>query len=471
MDKENHSDLRPFFEPESIAVIASMKDGGGLGWRAITNLRNFGYGGKIHPISLSCDEVLGLKTCSDITEVGEPVDLAIVITPPPTVPGIIEKCAHSGVKAALIVSENFAEAGDEGAELQDELTEIVRRTGIRIMGPNTIGIINPAVGLITAPYYVAYQNVLRGGVAYCSQTGFVGPTAHPLKDYAYPISKTCDVGNKCDVNEVDLLDYLADDPDTRVVAMHLEDIKDGRRFIEAAQRLVARKPLVVLKPGRTEAGGRASASHTGSLAGDEQVYDSAFRQAGAIRVSTWQEFWQVPKVFSSQPLPAGNRVAIVTHTGGAGVVATDTAVEAGLEVASFSAPTLEKLAGISPRLAKNPIDMGPILAVAEDAMQIQEEGPAIVLDDPNVDCAAIAVYGGLEQIVEPIVEMLVRLMENRSKPVVIWVYGMQLTPMQEMMRQLEAQGLPAYIDFETAIKALGAAARYVEIRREFESSR
>ncbi|HEY48603.1 MAG TPA: hypothetical protein G4O13_00975 [Dehalococcoidia bacterium] len=468
MQAGQRSDLRHFFEPDAIAVIASMKDGSGLGYRTITNLRNFGFRGRIYPINPYYDEVLGLKSYSDVTEVGEPIDLAIVITPPPTVPAIIEQCAHSGVKAALIVSENFAEAGGEGAELQRELVEIVRRTGIRVMGPNTIGIVNPAAGLITAPYYVSYQNVQRGGVAYCSQTGFVGPTAQPLRDYAYPISKTCDVGNKCDVNEVDLLNYLADDPDTRVVAMHLEDIRDGRGFIEAARRLVPRKPLLVFKAGRTEAGARASASHTSSLAGDEQVYDSAFKQAGAIRVRSWQEFWEVPRVFSSQPLPRGNRVAIVSHTGGAGVVATDTAVEAGLTVASFSAETLEKLAEMSFRLTTNPMDMGPILSVAENAFQIQEDGLAAALDDPNVDCAALAVYGGLEQLVSPMVEMFVRLMQNRSKTVVIWIYGMQLPAMQEMRRQLEAQGLPAYIDFETAMKALGAAARYVEIRREFE---
>lgn len=460
----NRSVLQPFFEPASVAVIGSLRDGTGLGYRAIHNMLHFGFSGRIYPVNPSYSEVLGLKSYGSVGEVAEPVDLAIVITPPPTVPAIVEQCARKGMRGAVVVSENFAEAGGDGAKLQQQLVDIKCRTGIRIMGPNTIGLLNTANGFITVPYYIAYERIQKGTVTYCSQSGFVGPTAQPLEERAYPISKMCDVGNKCDVSEVDLLDYLADDPQTSVVAMHLEDTKDGRRFMEAARNVVAQKPLLVLKSGRSEAGARASASHTSSLAGNEQVYDGAFRQAGAIRVNTWQEFLEVPKVFAFQPLPRGNRIGILTHTGGAGVTAADAAVEAGLSVTSFSPATIDRLTAYSPRLSGNPIDLGPILSVADAPFSIQEEATAVVLNDPNVDCAMITCYGGLDALIPPTMEMFERLMQRMEKPVSIWIYGMKLSSMQEMARQLDAQGLPAYLDLETSVKALGIAAQYARLK-------
>lgn len=467
MQSAGQSDMKAFFEPEAVAVIGSLKENGGLAYVAIQNMLRFGYAGRAYPVNPSYTEAHGFKAYASIGEVGQPVDLAIVITPPPTVPGIVEECARAGVKAVLVVSENFGEAGGEGMKLQQRLAEVGRRTGIRIMGPNTIGLMNTSNGFITVPYYIAYDRVQKGGIAFCSQSGFVGPTAQPLKERAYPIARMCDVGNKCDVNEVDLLDYLADVPEAKVVAMHLEDVKDGRRFMEAARRLVRRKPLLILKSGRSEAGARASASHTSSLAGNEKVYDAAFRQVGAFRVNTWHEFWEIPRFFASQPLPKGNRIGIVTHTGGAGVVATDVAVEAGLTIAKFTEKTLKRLYDFSPRLVTNPCDMGPILSIVDNPFYVQEEGTVAIVEDPNVDCAAIATYG-MEQIVEPIVAMFVRLKQRTSKPFVVWIYGMQLTAMEEMVRQLEANGIPAYLDFETAVKALGIAARYAAMRRELD---
>ena len=308
----------------------------GLGYGAIKNMLDFGFQGKLYPVNPSGGDVLGLKAYSSIDELSGSIDLAIVITPPQTVPAIIEQCAQKGIKAAVIVSENFAEAGDGGTQLQQQLVDITNRTGIRIIGPNTVGVFNLANGLVTIPYMIGYKDIRKGGIAYCSQTGIAAAQCQPLGDRAYPISKMCDFGNKCDVNEVDLLNYLSDDPDTRVVVMHLEDVKDGRSFIDAARSIASHKPLFILKPGRSEAGARASASHTGSLAVSDRIYDSAMKQVGAIRVNTWQEYWDIPKVFAYQPLPMGNRIAIVSHSGGAGVIAADAAVEAGLVMANFS---------------------------------------------------------------------------------------------------------------------------------------
>jgi len=469
MSQGDRSDLKPFFEPASVAVFGSLKEGMGLGYGVIRNMLQFGYSGKIYPVSPTYSgEVLGFRVYSAVNDVAEPIDAAIVITPPPTVPGIIEQCARKGVKAAVIVSENFAEAGAAGAKFQQQLVDIVHRTGIRIMGPNTIGIFNPASGFVTNPYLITQEKIRKGGIAYCSQTGYVGLAAKPLEDLALPVSKLCDIGNKCDVDESDVLNYLADDPETKVVAMHIENVKDGRRFMEAARKVVARKPLLILKAGRSEAGAEAMASHTASLAGNEQVYDAVIKQVGALRLNSWEEYWEVPKVFAEQPLPRGNRIAIITGAGGLGVVVVDLAVESGLTIAKFAADTKKRLKKLSPRLGGNPIDLGPVLTVTEDPFSAQREIIEAVLDDENVDCAAISVYAGFDDLIPPITQMFDGLKPHESKPITVWIYGMTHQVLDEMLRQLESRNLPTYLDFELAVKSLGFAARYSRIKSSGE---
>jgi acetyltransferase len=468
MKSRNGSDLWAFFEPRSVAVFGSLKDGMGLGYVLIKNILDFGFTGKLYPVNPSYSEVLGMKAYPTVNEIADSVDLAVVITPPHTVPTIIKQCAQKGVKAAVIVSENFADAGGDGAKLQQQLVDITTHSGIRIMGPNTVGVFNAANGFTTIPYPFGYDRVRKGGIAYCSQTGIVLPQCQPIEDRAYPISKMCDVGNKCDVNEVDLLNYLADDLETRVVAMHLEDVKDGRSFMNAARRLAARKPLLVFKPARSAAGARASASHTGSLAVNDRVYDNAIRQTGAMRVNTWQEFWDIPKVFAYHSLPKGNRLAIISHSGGAGVVATDVAEECGLAIAKYSDTTMARLANMSPRLARNPIDLGPPLSVIDDPMSMQEEVIFTVLNDNNVDCATIVLYVGTMVPISYIVEMFDRVLRRVSKPMTVWFYGTSLSLIEEVSRQLEGLGVPTYTDQETAVKALGALVRYSRFKSGLE---
>ena len=466
MKSRDGKDMRAFFEPESVAIFGSLRDGMGLGCGVVKNMLDYGFRGRLYPINPSGGEALGLKAYPSLDELADSVDLAIVITPPPTVPGIIEQCAQKGIKAAVIVSENFAEANHEGTVLQQQLVDITTRSGIRIIGPNTVGILNVANGLVTIPYLIGYERVRRGGITYCSQTGLTAAQCQPLEDRAYPINKMCDFGNKCDVNEVDLLNYLADDPDTKVVVMHLEDVKDGRSFMEAARKVVARKPLLILKPGRTETGARATASHTSSLAVSDRIFDNALKQVGAIRVNTWQEYWDIPKVFAYQPLPEGNRIAIITHSGGAGVVAVDAAEEAGLSIAKYSRATLDKLARWAPRLARNPIDLGPALGTSEDPFGYQEKLIDTVMQDPNVDCGVIVIYEGVMSPGQLVLEMFDRLVQRFSKPLAIWVYGPKLSMTADVSRKLEERGLPTYTDLETAVKALGTLAGYAKFKRD-----
>jgi len=467
--------LKAFFEPASVAVIGSLRAMPGTAYWLIKNMGEFGYAGPIYPIHpepKKYPDVFGLQVYESVAAIPAAVDLAVAIAPPATMPEIVGRCAQKGVSAVIILSEGFAESSAEGAELQRRIAAIARDGGVRIMGPNTFGVFNAANGLATIAPFMAQDGIGReGGVAVCSQTGSTGPHQMPLGDWGYPIGKMCDIGNKCDVDEVDIMEYLADDPQTKVVALHLEDVRDGRRFMEAAQRLVRRKPLVILKTGRTGAGARASASHTGSLMGSDHVYDAACRQVGAIRVDTWQQLWEVPRALLTDRLPQGRRFAVVTITGGQGVIAADAAAHAGLEVATFSPKTTEKLVSISPRLGGNPIDLGPAMSDSRsqssgNPFAIVGEAAAAALEDENVDCATITfcTTPPLIALYPMLMDMFAELARKHSKPFNIWVYGTSLPAAEEAIRQLQTRGIPAHYDLDSAIHALGCAATYATVR-------
>jgi acetyltransferase len=475
------SDLKSFFEPRAVAAIGSLREIPGTAYWVIKNMRQFGFSGAIYPINPNPSAygvIFGCPVYASVLDVTGPIDLAAVITPPSTVPDIVAECARKGIKAVIVLSEGFAEAGKEGARLQGKLRDIARGTGIRIMGPNTFGVVNAANGLATLPPYADQEKIQRGGVAFCSQTGSIGPHQMPLEDWTYPISKMCDIGNKCDVDETDILLYLADDPETEVVAMHLEDVRDGPRFMNAAKKLTACKPLVLLKAGRSEAGASASASHTGSLAGKDPIYEAALQQVGAIRVKTWQELWEVPKTLFHQPLPKGNRFSVITFTGGQGVIAADAAAEAGLELATFSSETVRSLSQISPRLCRNPVDIGPVMSDSRSQSSANpfsalEQTIPVVLNDENVDCATITFYAGrqLASMYPAIVEMLEKSVQGVSKTVNVWIYGTSLSAMEELARRFQARGFPAAFDLDMAVKALGCAAYYSRFKANLSRER
>jgi len=311
----------------------------------------------------------------------------------------------------------------------------------------------------------------RGAIAYASQTGLVGAQALPLEDCAFPVSKICDFGNKCDVNEIDLLEYLANDSETKVIAMHLEDIKESRQFMDIACRVVSNKPILILKPGRSQAAAEAVASHTGSLAGIDQIYDSAFRQAGIFRLDTWQEFLDIPKVFASQELPMGRRSAIFTFSGAAGIMAIDAAVHNGLTTAQLSSSTIETLVKISPRLANNPFDIGQIVPSVNNVYQTFESIVAEVLADDGVDCAIFILWAASADDILGTLRVFRGLKQQTSKPVAIWIYGPKTSAKEELARQLEAIGLPTYANLETATKALSIAASYATLKSRLEHQR
>ena len=470
----SNNTIKAFFDPESVAVVGSLREMMGTAYWLMQNMRQFGYSKPIYPVNPSSSgEVLGSQVYPSITEVPFPVDLAVLLTPPAVTPQTVEKCADKGVKAVIVLSEGFAECDEAGEILQAQIRSVCEKTGIRVMGPNTFGTVNTYSRLATIAPYLDQENLQPGGVSLCSQTGSLGPHQMPVGDWGYPIAKKCDIGNKCDVNETDILDYFTGDPETQVVAMHLEDVKDGPRFMAAARRLIARKPLVVLKTGRTGQGAIASASHTGSLMGNDQVYDAALKQVGAIRAETWQEMWEIPKTLVYQPLPKGNRFAIITFTGGQGVIAADAASRAGLEIADLTPETILKLKEVSPRLGGNPVDVGPAMSdsrsqSASNPFAALEQSIALTLNDPNVDCATITFSTGnqLVGIYPMIIDMIDNLVQAAQITVNVWIYGTSLPAMEELARQLHARRIPAYFDLDMAVKSLGAAAYYSRIKSD-----
>ncbi len=460
----DRSDLTPFFKPRSIALIGAVKSFWFGGLVTLNNLKNLGYKGKVYLVNPSYPEVEGIKVYSNVKEIPGEVDLAVIITSSKVVPGIVRDCAEKGIKGAVVVADGFAERDEEGARLQQEIVYISKQTGIRLLGPNTIGTVNPYSGLITTPYPLGYKSIRRGHVALAAQTGIIGAQAIPFEELQYGVSKICDLSNKCDVNETDLLEYLENDSETKVIAIHVEDIKDGPRFLEIAKRVVKKKPILIYKPGRTSESKKALASHTGSIAGDQKIYESAFRQAGLIQVDSFVELLQIAKTFGYQPLPQGNKLGIITSTGGAAIMAIDTAVEWGLELGKLSDEGNEKLFNIHPTMIGNPTDLGPSMPALQDPITPYKGSLEVFFEDNNVDCLLISLYAFPGLSPEFYIKILKEVKGPREKPVAIWIYGPSNESGNRLYSALEAENIPAYFDIELAVKALGAMYQYTEIK-------
>jgi len=452
--------LSYFFEPQSVAVIGSLREGYFGGYVVVKTLLNAGFAGKIYPVNPSYQEVLGLKVYPSIIEVPEKIDLVLIMINCRSVPKVMGECAGKGIKAVIVVADGFAERDEEGAKLQNEIVEIARKSGIRIIGPNTAGIVNSANGLTPDPYEPGYEKIKSGSVAICAQTGMINPQAFPYADLHYGVSKICDYGNKCDVDECDLLEYLESDPATKVITMYLESIRDGRRFLEISRRVSSKKPVLILKSGRTNEGSKVSASHTGALAMDDQIFSAACKQAGIIRLEKFSELFELPKIFASQPLPKGNRLGMVTFTGGVGVLAIDEGAKYGLSAAQLSPEIAKKLNAIFPGLGKPVVDIGPPMA-ANNYITIYSDILKTVLLEDNIDCLFNVIWTSpFGDFVEEYLKFYKESQGKYQKTIATWIYGPSIPLINEMSVRMEDLGFPVFPDLEMAIKALGLAYQY-----------
>lgn len=380
--------LQPFFDPDSVAVVGARRGTGPGSFNVVENLIEFGYDGDIYPINPKADEVVGLEAYDHVGQIDEDVDHAIVFLPRDYVIDAVEGCGKKGIEAVTIVSQGFADAGEEGRQLQEDLLEVADEYGVDIVGPNTMGIHNFVDDFTTAFAPIAHREY--DPIAVVSQTGLFSMSFPDLK-YA----KFLDLGNASDVDHVDALEYFRDDPEIEQIFLHIEGFQEGRgrEFVETARETVGEgKPVIAFKTGESEMGRSKAESHTGSLVSDAAVAGGAFEQGNVFSVGDYTELQVVSKGLLELPAMDDDRVAMITHHGGAGIMAMDAIEEFGLELADISEETKEAVAQMSPDWLDigNPIDVGP--ATIGDAPTAHEVSIQAALEDENVDGLVLSVH-------------------------------------------------------------------------------
>lgn len=341
-------DLRNFFEPKGIAIVGARRSFG-FGYGIPLFLQKQGWGNRLYLVSPAGGKLHGQRVYNRVQEIPEPLDLAIVIVPAEAVPGVMEEIGERGIKHAIIETAGFAETGESGMALQARVKTIAVQYGIRVIGPNCVGVINTENRF--ASVELIEEALAPGPVSVIAQSGVFGNILlDHLPQYGLFVSKAVTLGNRVDVDESDMLDYINEDRFTRVIMVYLEGAANGPRLLKSLVKVTRHKPVVILKSGRTQTGKQATASHTGSMSGQDHIYDAVFAQTGAIRAKSLSELIDLARVFATQPFPKGNRLGIITTSGSLGALATDVAVSGGLTVPPLSSFTVNQARGISPGL-------------------------------------------------------------------------------------------------------------------------
>jgi acyl-CoA synthetase (NDP forming) len=470
MEENKLNSLRPFFEPESIAVIGASRTPGKGGYNIVENLVRLGYHGRVYPVNPRARQILGMPAYKSLQDIPDKPDLAIIILPPSQVLGSLEDCATLGIKAVIIESAGFGEMDESGARLQEEIARLAKSTGTRVMGPNSVGTLNPytrfdsSLGRLN-DIFLPKGDIRRGMVGFIGQTGLFTGVFLPLINEDLGISKIACLGNKCDVDESDVLEYIGADPATRVIAMYLESVKDGQRFLGLARRIISEKPIIVLKAAVTERGARVSATHTASVAGEDRIYEAAFRQAGIIRVGSFSQLWDTIRAFVYSPLPRGDRVAIVNLAGSGCVITVDALERHGLKVAELSTEAKLKIRSVYPDWwrVRSPIDVW----TAIEASGFEATYTTITraaLEDDGVD-AVVVIMGAIDWMPGRSVPQLFQKIRQDfpEKPI------LAVNPLGDrevyirLCQGFLAVGIPSYTSDEAAVAALAALWRYRQI--------
>jgi acetyltransferase len=443
----------PFFQPSGVVVIGVSTSAGKLGYGVARNLTASGYPGAIHFVGQREGILFDKPIYTELTQVPDPVDLAVLILPPPATPDAIRSCAARGIKAVIIVSSGFREAGPEGAALEQECLAIARAGGVRLLGPNCIGVLNTGLPLDTT--FLQSPLPSAGDIGFISHSGaFCAAIIDWSQREGFGYSQVVSLGNQADLNETDLLPAIAEDEHTRAIALYLEGVSDGRRFVSVARRVSRQKPVVALKAGRSKAGQRAAASHTGAMASSETAFEAAFEKAGVLRAESAEQLFDWARALADCPLPRGRGVAILTDAGGPGVIAADALERNGLGLPALSGMTNEALSGLLPPAAsvRNPVDM-----LASASPEDYGKCLKILLADPNVDGALVILPPPPMFKAEAVAEALVDSIRSSDKPVVIALLGSTLVEQASLVFQ--QAHIPAYPFPERAASALGALAR------------
>ena len=438
------NNIRYLLEPRSVAIVGATNKIQKVGGAIARNALSSSYPGKIYLVNPKRKTIFGHKVYPSIESVPGDLDLVEIVVPAEVVPEVMFQAADKGVKAAIIVSAGFAESGN--VELQEKVRDIARSRGIRILGPNCFGVINTMIDLDLT---FSFTKALKGDIAFISQSGAM---CCGTLDYAYyqgiGFSKFVNLGNKCDVDEADILEYLAADPQTKAIALYLEGIRDGRRFMEAARKASRLKPIVAIKAGLTEAGARAALSHTASLAGRREIVEAAFKRSGVIKVDDIEDLIGGAVALAKQPIPRGANVGIVTNAGGLGVTVTDWCQSLGLNVPPLPEELRRRIGEVLPRFASsgNPIDMTG--DAGYDQYRVVSE---ILLESREIDLLiAIFTSQGLVTSDGP-AHGVVEAASNKGKPVLVLLMGGR--SVEQGKRILIQRGIPVYSFPEKVAKA------------------
>lgn len=453
--------------PSSVAVIGASENPLKWGYMLLTAIMNGGFQGKICPINPKMSEIEKLKCYPTVKDVPGDVDLAIIVVPLQVVPQVAEDCVEKGVPGAVIITSGFGEAGAEGKKLEEEVVRIARKGKLRFVGPNCMGICSSPAKLSALMMPFLHE---KGEVAFISQSGGYGLQLYLKASHmGVGISKFISSGNEADLTCVDYLEYFAQDDDVKVIAMYIEGVREGRKFLEIAREATTKKPVVVIKVGTTETGSQATASHTGALAGSDKIYEGMFKQAGIIRTSNAEEMFDVIKALLYCPLPKGNRVGVITNSGGIGVETTDKCIELGLQVPRLGSETQAKILQFIPPFGnpKNPVDLTASLDV-NAFLKV----PGVVLEDDGIDAGisfGLGLYmfhtmfpGAPKESYLPLFKdlnkQLIETYVKSDKPVVIINPAADMEP--EAAKFLEENKFPVYTTPGRAAKAVAALYQY-----------
>jgi len=450
------TNLNAMFDPESIAVIGASRNPGKIGYAILENLK-VSFFGKLYPINPEAVEILGLNSYHSVLDVEEAIDLAIIAVPAESVIKVLKECKKKKLKNIIIISSGFSEIGKKEREL-DILKE---GKGMRIIGPNCLGVLVPnKMDTLFLPRK-RFKRPLDGPIGFLSQSGAIGTAImDSIQKKGIGISKFVSYGNAADVTELDLLEYLGNDVSTRSIAMYIESIRDGQGFIKTAKKITPHKPIVVLKAGKTEKGSSAVMSHTGKLAGPAEVFSAALKQAGIIEAKTTEELFDYAKIMAQQPTFTGKNIAIVTNGGGFGVMAADAAMEAGFDVPDLTGDSLRRLKNAFPEhaTARNPID------VTGDAdTERFNKALEVAFKDNNIDAVVCVLLWQVPTLEDSLIDSL-QDAKMSGKPFVVISMGSEYTV--ERSKKIETLGIPVYTTPERAIKSLKALRDYSLIRKK-----
>jgi acetyl coenzyme A synthetase (ADP forming)-like protein len=462
---DSSTSLAPYFSPRGIAVVGASTDPYKLGYGLARNLVQCNFQGAIHFVNPKGGSLFGRPVYSAVIDVPDPVDLAIILIPAGGVAKVLQECAHRGIHTVIVASGGFRETGDHGAKLEQELVNTARHFGIRMIGPNCIGLLDTHLPLDAT--FLPPPGPPPGDVAFISHSGAIcAAVIDWARGQGFGLSRLVSLGNQADVNETDILAPIAEDQFTHVLTLYLEGVSDGRKFVQEARKITNWKPIVALKVGRYPGGQRAAASHTGALAGQENAFNAAFRRAGVIRADTSEELFDWARALAWCPLPKGRAIAILTSAGGPGVTAADALEMNGMSLAILAPDTHKKLAQLLPPAASlnNPVDMLASASPDQFAACLQ-----VLLADPGVSGVMVVTPPPPMHTTGAVAKSMIPVIQNSNKPVTIALMGERM--IQEAVEHFRAARIPEYRFPERAASALAVLAQraeYLDSAREFQ---